>query len=120
MKRTVPCKIEIVSAPGETAWIISLSEAAAFEAALLLAALGQGKVPQAKFADKSRSAILYCEADQYVLILKDTRVAVTKTWVDALTGMLMDVYFNGWSVTSHLDQDFGNATVTVAVLPPKK
>ena len=118
MKRTIHCKIESISVPGETAWIISLGEDAAFEAALLLAALGQGKVPQVKFADKSRSIVLCPDSGGYILILKDDRVSVTKTWIDALNGMLMDAYFNGWSDTSHLDQGFGNVTVTVAVLPP--
>ncbi len=117
MKRTVNCKIESISSPGETAWIISLPEEAAYETAMLLALLNQGKVPQVKFADKSRSAVIRPESGGYVLVLKDTQATVTQTWLDALTGMLMDVYFNGWSDTSHLDQDLEKMSVTVRVLP---
>ncbi len=119
MKRSVDCKIESLSSPGETAWLISLPEKAAQEAALLLAILNQGKIPQVKFADKSRSAVICATQDGYTLMLKNAQIAVTQTWVEALMGMLMDVYLNGWSDTAHLDQDFEKTSVTVTVLPPQ-
>jgi len=34
--------------------------------------------------------------------------------------MLLDVCLNGWTDTAHLDQDFDNISVTVAVLPPNR
>ena len=118
MKQFVSCNIETLACSRETAWIISIHTESASDTALLLSGLLYGKVNRVKFADKSRTAVLSA-SDNYALNLEGMQVRVTQVWLEALLGMLLDVCLNGWKDTAHLDQDFGNVTVTLAVLAPQ-
>ena len=40
------------------------------------------------------------------------------TVFSVVLGMLLEVCLQGWTDTAHLDQDFHNVSVTIAVLPP--
>ncbi len=120
MKQFISCEIETISIPGETFWMISIPTEVMEDAALLLSGLLYEKVNRVKFSDKSRTAMLCANTSGFYLNLDSEQITVTKIWLDAVLGMLLDVCLNGWSVTAHLDQDFGNVTVTVAVLPPEK
>ena len=112
------CNIESVSFPDEAAWIISVPTEAVADAALLLSGLLYGKLSRVKFTDKTHAAVLSV-ADGYVLNLDGAQIATTKSWMEAVLGMLLDVCLHGWTDTAHLDQDFEKTTVTVAVLPPE-
>lgn len=117
MNQTINCKIEIVQSPDETVWIISLTEAAVFEAAILLA----GKLPQVRFVDKSRSAAIRHTPDGYFLILtksrQKTQIAVARNWLEELSGSLMYAYATGESGEACIDQNFGDIRLTMTVLP---
>ena len=119
MKPYIFCNIETLSLPGETAWVISIPGEAVSDAALRLSGLRYGKVNRLKFQDKSHIAMLSTGIHGYDLHLDGAQIPVTEVWVEAVLGMLLDVYLQGWSETAHLDQDFGNVGVTVAVLPPQ-
>ena len=117
MKPCISCNIEVLSVPGEAALVISIPAEAVPDAVVLLTAMLYGKYNRINFADKSRTAALSA-SDGYALNLEDKQIAVTKVWVEAFLGMLLDVCLHGWSDTAHLDQDFENLSVAVAVLPP--
>ena len=119
MKPHISCNIEILSDPGETAWILSIPAGSAQDAVLLLSGLLYGKVNRIQFADRSRTAVL-SGSDGYALTLDGRQIAVTKVWLETLLGMLLEVCLQGWTDTAHLDQDFHNVSVTIAVLPPDK
>lgn len=118
MKQYISCNMETLSVPGETAWIISIPAESAPDAALLLAALLYGKVHRVKFTDKACAATL--SAADYVLCLNGEQIRVTGVWLEGVVGMLLDVCLHGWTDTAHLDQDFGEISITVAVLPPER
>ena len=117
MKPCISCNIEVLSVPGEAALVISIPAEAVPDAVVLLTAMLYGKYNRINFADKSCTAALSA-SDGYALNLEDKQIAVTKVWVEAFLGMLLDVCLHGWSDTAHLDQDFENLSVAVAVLPP--
>ena len=119
MKPYISCNIEVLSVSDETVWILSLPVEAASDAALLLSGLLYGKIKRVKFADKSCAAIL-AAADDSTLNLDGVQIKVTKIWLEAVLGLLLEVCLNGWAGTAHLDQDFEKISVTVAVLPPEK
>ena len=52
--------------------------------------------------------------------MSEQTVAIDKTWLDALWCLFMDTHLNGWTDIAHLDQVFGNISITVAILPPEK
>ena len=120
MKQFVSCNIETLACSGETAWVISIPTESVPDTALLLSGLLYGKVKLVKFADKSRTAVLSASTNSYSLNLCDTQIIVTRIWLEALLVMLLDVCLNGWKDTAHLDQDFEDVSVTVAVLPPER
>ena len=117
MKSFVSCDIEILSVPGETAWVISIPTEAVSDTALLLTGLLYGKLSRVKFTDETHTAILFADN---ILNLDGVQIQVTTVWLEAVLGMLLDVCLNGWSVTAHLDEDFENISITVAVLPPER
>ena len=117
MKPHISCNIEILSDPGETAWILSIPAGSSQDAVLLLSGLLYGKVNRIQFADRSRTAVL-SGSDGYALTLDGRQIAVTKVWLEPVLGMLLEVCLQGWTDTAHLDQDFHNVSVTIAVLPP--
>jgi len=119
MKAYVSCNIEALYFPGETAWILSVPTEAVTDAALLLSGLIYGKLDRVTFTSQSCNAMLSA-ADGYVLNLDGKTITATKIWLEAVLGMLLDVCLNGWTDTAHLDQDFDNISVTVAVLPPNR
>ena len=125
MKQTVTCKIEITPSPDEIVWNIVLTEAAAFEAAILLSTLNQGKLPQVRFADKSRTAVIRCTPEGNFLILTKSRcktqIPVTKSWPEELSGDLMYAYATGGANPVCVDQVFcdqnGSLRITIRVAP---
>lgn len=120
MKKSIDCTIDRMASSDEEAWVLSLPLASVPETIILLASLIHGKLPKVKFADKTLSAAIWIAPSGYALTLDNSRIAVSKVWVEAVLGMLLDVCLNGWSDIAHLDQDFENKSVTVLVLPPEK
>ena len=118
MEQSIPCQIERLSYLSETAWMISIPANAVPNAALLLSALLYKKANRVKFADKFYTVSICNTSGGYSLNLNDQQIAVTADWIEAVLGILLDVCLSGWSNTAHLDQDFENVCVTVAVLPP--
>ena len=119
MKHCITCQIESLAASGETVWTFSLPASVLPDAVILLSALVYEKTNQVKFACQDHTAQLCAAPDGFWLNLDGMQIAVTKVWLEAVLGMLLDTCVNGWSVTSHIDQEFENTSVTVAVLPPK-
>ena len=119
MKPHISCNIEILSVSEDTAWILSIPTESTQDTVLLLSGLLYGKVNRIQFADRSRTAVLSA-SDGYALALEGRQIAVTKVWLETVLGMLLEVCLQGWTDTAHLDQDFHNVSVTIAVLPPDK
>ena len=119
MKRAIDCKIVYLHAPGEDAWIVSIPTETAPDAVILLTAMLQGRLPQVKFSDQENNALICGASAGYTLAIADAQIAVAEVWLEAVLGMLLDVCLEGWTNTAHLDQDFGNICVSVAVLPPE-
>ena len=113
--KTIPCTIELIFSPTETYWYISVPAEAAPEAALMFAALHLGRAEKFVFRDKARQFVI----THGFAAIGDQTVSVTQTWLDALWCLFMDTHLNGWTNTAHLDQDFGNVSITVAILPPR-
>ena len=79
MKHSIPCKIDVLHTPGETAWIISLAVDAVSDAVILLTALLYEKLPRIRILDKSKAAEINRSREGYSLSLEGEIIAVTET-----------------------------------------
>ena len=120
MNHPIVCKIEHLTLQNEQALILSLKSDVVADAAILLAGLLYSKTNKIKFTNHDHTVELRTISDRYVLSIDGVTVAVTRIWLEAVLGMLLDVCLKGWTITSHLDQDFETITVSVAILPPKQ
>ena len=114
--KAIPCTIEVSTAEAEAYWHIAVPADATPEAALMFAALYLGRVEKIRFQDGMRQFIIRSQS----AAMSEQTVTIDKTWLDALWCLFMDAHLNGWTDIAHLDQDFGNISITVAILPPEK
>ncbi|MBR2888911.1 MAG: hypothetical protein IKC09_01385 [Oscillospiraceae bacterium] len=123
MKQTISCSIETITSRKEHLWIITVANDLSADLIVLLTALQYSKLSHITFSGTTNHAIIRRnDDDSYALRLGQTSLPISSVWLEAIISMLLDVQIHGWSITSHLDQDFptvwGNVCVCVRVAPP--
>lgn len=120
----IKCRIEQLRTESECAWILSIPATAVADTIVRFVALHFEKIEQVRFSDKCSgvSAVIERDNQVYTLLLDGAAIPVTKIWLEAVTSILTETAINGWSITSHIDQDFtsNNEIVTVCIFvdPP--
>ena len=121
--RTLPCTIQVLRRVDEEYWLISIANQDVPEAALACAGLSLGCLPKVTFQDtKTKELFALQNSPTWSATLGEKNVTVTKVWFETIWHLLLDVYYNGWKDTAHIDAAFHDhntcVDITFSISPP--